>query len=328
MDSRGVRVMHMEDSIRRFGYACPGMRSPAAKLLAWYRASGRDLPWRKTRDPYRILVSEVMLQQTQVHRVLGYYDRWLTQFPTWAELAKANNADVITMWAGLGYNRRGLMLRDIARQIVGWPHPTTNYQLPTTRESWMKLKGIGPYTSAAISAFAQRKRVMPVDTNVRRVLGRLLLGKPFAQFTDDGRLEKRADTLLPMRGNYWDVPQAIFDLATSICTKEPDCARCPLRKDCPAAKKFLAGSVRIPKQSVKKAVESKHRDKPHPDRIYRGRILKLVREEPNIAADAVGARVDPDFDERTDRGWMDAMVQRLVKDGLLSQKKGRLSLPE
>ncbi len=303
------------------------MASVSARLLAWYRKSGRDLPWRADKTPYRVLVSEIMLQQTQVHRVLGYFERWLAQFPDWAALAKANNAEVIKMWAGLGYNRRGLMLRDIARQIVGWPNPTANYQLPTTREEWMALKGIGPYTSAAVSAFAQGKRVMPVDTNVRRVLGRLLLGKPFAQLEDDEKLEKKSDRLLPKRGAYGDVPQAIFDLATSICTKTPDCARCPLRNDCPAAQKFLAGTVRIPKRSVKKAVESRHRDKPHPDRIYRGRILKLVREEPGISASAVGARVDPEYDERKDRLWMRAMIGRLANDGLIAHVRNRLTLP-
>lgn len=317
MDVRGV---HMGDRIHCFGYACPRMASVPARLLNWYRKSGRDLPWRKTQDPYRILVSEIMLQQTQVHRVLGYYDRWLTQFPDWATLAKASNADVIKLWAGLGYNRRGLMLRDIARQVAEKGEPTT-------REGWMALKGIGPYTSAAVSAFAQHTRVMPVDTNIRRVLGRLLLGKPFAQLTDDEKLEKKSDHLLPKRGKYWDVPQAIFDLATSICTKEPDCARCPLRNDCPAAKKFISGNVRIPKQSVKKAVESKHRDKPHPDRIYRGRILKLVREEPGILAAAVGARVDPEYDERHDKLWMHAMIRRLTDDGLVEQTRNRLTLP-
>ncbi len=296
------------------------MASVPARLLSWYRKSGRDLPWRAEKTPYRVLVSEIMLQQTQVHRVLGYFERWLAVFPTWEALAEASNADVIKMWAGLGYNRRGLMLRDIARQVVEKGEPDT-------REGWMALKGVGPYTSAAVSAFAQRKRVMPVDTNVRRVLGRFLLGKPFAQPSDDERLEKKSAHLLPARGAYWDVPQAIFDLATSICTKEPDCARCPLRNDCPAAKKFLAGTVRIPKRSVKKAVESKHRDKPHPDRIYRGRILKLVREEPGILASAVGARVDPAYDDRHDRAWMRAMVGRLEQDGLVENHKNRLTLP-
>lgn len=302
------------------------MSSPATKLLVWFRASGRDLPWRKTRNPYHVLVSEIMLQQTQVHRVLGYYDRWLTRFPDWTALAAASNADVISQWAGLGYNRRGLMLRDIAREIMGQIGKKNQYsnnrrnrtEEPKTREEWEKLKGIGPYTSAAICAFALKQRVMPIDTNIRRVLGRYLLGKPFAQPTDDARIEKHVDGILPHRGAFYDVPQALFDLATSICTKSPDCARCPLRTTCPAAAKFLSGRVRIPKAAIKKAVETKHRDKPYPDRIYRGRILKLVREEPGIAVIALGTRVDADFDAKKDTAWLAAMIGRLEKDGLIT----------
>ncbi len=296
------------------------MRSPAARLLAWFRRSGRDLPWRRTRDPYRILVSELMLQQTQVHRVLGYYDAWLKRFPDWRALAAASNAEVITAWAGLGYNRRGLMLRDIARQVVERGEPKT-------REEWLALKGVGPYTSAAVSAFALHQRVIPVDTNIRRVLGRYLLNKPFAQPAEDERIERRGLALLPNRGAYWDVPQALFDLAVSICTKEPDCARCPLRADCPAAARFLAGRVRIPKRGVKKAVERRHRGKLHPDRIYRGRILKLAREEPGIAVAALGPRIDPDFDKRHDAAWVEAMVARLEKDGLVKTSRGTVALP-
>ncbi len=323
----------------------PHMASPSVKLLAWYRKSGRVLPWRNTRDPYRILVSEIMLQQTQVHRVLGYYEAWMKQFPDWKTLAAASNADIIRAWAGLGYNRRGLTLRDIARQF---PLQANNYpseprltgksskrgqfgrpgKLPSTRSAWLALKGIGPYTSAAIALFALHERVMPIDTNIRRVLGRFLLGKPFPQPSDDKRIEKRIDAILPKRGAFYDVPQALFDLATSICTKSPDCARCPLRVDCLAAKKFLAGKVRIPKQSVKKAIESRHRDKPHPDRIYRGRILKLVREEPGITLSAIGRRVDAAFDGKRDTEWIEAMIGRLEKDGLVRQKACHLFLPE
>lgn len=268
-----------------------------------------------------------MLQQTQVHRVLSFYDRWLKQFPDWATLSKASNAEIIHAWAGLGYNRRGLMLRDIAREIEGnHVDARGNHRgiAPTTRTAWQSLKGIGPYTSAALAAFSLHERVMPIDTNIRRVLGRLLLAKPFAQPTDDERMQKKIDEILPTHGRFYDVPQALFDLASTICTKSPDCARCPLRNDCPAAKKFLSGHVRIPKQSVKKAVETKHRDKPHPDRIYRGRILKLVREEPGIRVDKVGQLVDPDFDEHRDKKWMMAMIGRLEKDGMVDQRNGKL----
>ncbi|MBI4598959.1 A/G-specific adenine glycosylase [Candidatus Uhrbacteria bacterium] len=295
--------------------------SPAGKLLEWYRRHGRDLPWRSTRDPYRILVSEIMLQQTQVDRVKEYYRAWLKQFPTWKKLAGASNADVIHAWAGLGYNRRALMLRDVARSVV-------EHGVPKTEQTWLAIKGIGPYTAAAVSAFAQQKRTLPIDTNIRRILGRLLLGKPFTELKDDETIRSKADDFLPRRGAYYDVPQAIFDLATSICTKNPDCASCPLRQDCKAAKLFLSGRVKIPKRSVPVARERKHRNKPFPDRIYRGRILKFVRERGQVSSLRLGQMIDPDFDKHLDQEWLEAMINRLVVDGLLARTPKKVILPK
>jgi A/G-specific adenine glycosylase len=292
----------------------------AAKLLAWYKQHGRDLPWRKTRDPYHILVSEVMLQQTQVDRVKSFYTAWLKQFPNWKYLAKATNEDVVRAWAGLGYNRRALMLRNAAQHII-------KHGLPKSIENWQDIKGIGPYTAAAISAFAQKKRVMPIDTNIRRVLGRLLLGEPFPQLTDDERIQKHMHDFLPARGNFYDVPQAIFDLATDVCQKNPKCLECPLRKDCPAAKKFLSRNVMIPKQMVKKAIESRHLEKPYPDRIYRGRILKVVRESTRgINPQRLGNAIDKTFDQIVDSEWVEAMMNRLIKDQLIEKRGNKLFL--
>jgi len=310
------------------------------RLLRWYDKNGRDLPWRKTQDPYRILVSEIMLQQTQVSRGLIFYDRWLKQFPDWRTLAKATNADVIKAWAGLGYNRRALMLRDIARQIVGTnrakvceeivrPHEIVLHQIagvPSTEAGWRELKGIGPYTAAAISAFALRQRTLPIDTNIRRVLGRLLFGTTYPQPMTDDKIRKNVDLVLPKRGRFYDVPQAIFDLATTHCAKVPTCASCPMRTVCPTATKFLSGRVRVPKQMVKKAVESKHRDKRFPDRIYRGRILKFVRENGTVEIDEIGPAVDTGYDATDDRDWIVAMVGRMETDGMIRRTQERISL--
>ena len=300
--------------------------TPAARLLAWFDRNGRDLPWRDTRDPYRILVSEMMLQQTQVSRVLVFYRRWLERFPDWQTLAKADNATVIRAWSGLGDNRRALMLRDIARQIVGNP-PAPKYQLPGTEAEWLELKGVGPYTSAALAAFSLHERTMPVDTNVRRVLGRLLLGIPFPSPKQDDRIKKAADEFLPERGRYYDVPQALFDLATVVCKKTPNCAVCPMRSLCPAAPKFLSGKVRVPKRSVAKTNESRHRNKLHPDRIYRGRILKLAGRPGGFPLARLGEAIDPGYDGALDRAWIAAMVSRLVADKLARLSRGRVSLP-
>lgn len=289
--------------------------TPATKLLNWFERYGRDLPWRRTRDPYAILVSEVMLQQTQVDRVLSYYDAWLKRFPDWQVLAKASNADVLHAWAGLGYNRRALALRDIAIQVheLGEPH---------SEEDWLSFKGIGPYTAAALTAFAGKKRTLPIDTNIRRVLARFLLGIPFPELKDDAEIKSAAEDFLPRRGRYYDIPQALFDLATMICSKTPDCSSCPLQKECKASALFLSGTVSIPKAMIKKAKESKHRDKPHPDRIFRGRILKSVRNNPKgIDIENLGHRVDPKFNETEDMNWLIAMVKRLEKDGMVTMNK-------
>jgi A/G-specific adenine glycosylase len=172
-----------------------------AALLAWYAAYGRDLPWRHTRDPYAILVSEVMLQQTQVERVVPRYVDWLERWPTAEALAAAPPADVIRAWQGLGYNRRGLNLLRAAQHIAahGWPDDLT--QLP----------GVGPYTAAAVANFALGRGVLPVDTNVRRVQ------------------ERTGHEFSPRAG------QALMDLGATVClARIPRCGVCPLAGRCPS----------------------------------------------------------------------------------------------
>lgn len=293
---------------------------PAHLLLRWFRTHGRQLAWRGTRDPYRILVSEMMLQQTQVSRVNEFFPRWLKQFPQWKILARASNGEVIRAWAGLGYNRRALMLRDIARHI-------TAQGVPGTRDEWRALKGIGTYTSAALTAFSLREKIFPIDTNIRRVAGRYLIGKPFADAKDDKKIERASSPLLDTP-QWFDIPQALFDLATMICTKSPECMTCPLRATCKAAPKFLNGRVKIPKRSTKKAQETRHRDKSFPDRIYRGRILTQLREQKWVSVKNLGHKIDSTFNETLDGAWLLRMIDRLERDGLVVRKRGYLELPE
>jgi A/G-specific adenine glycosylase len=170
-------------------------------LLAWYAESGRDLPWRSTRDPYAILVSEVMLQQTQVQRVVPRYLAWLQRWPTANVLADASPGDVIRAWQGLGYNRRALNLHRAARHVAshGWPEDLT------------ELPGVGRYTADAVSAFALGRPVLPVDTNVRRVQ------------------ERTGESFEPGCG------QALMDLGATVClSRVPRCADCPLAEACPS----------------------------------------------------------------------------------------------
>lgn len=292
------------------------MRS-SSLLLNWYNKHGRDLPWRKTRDVYRILISEVMLQQTQVSRVILYYYRWLETFPTWTTLAQATNAEVISMWSGLGYNRRGLMLRDIAREV-------TEHGEPANEEGWRALKGIGPYTAAALACFSLHTRTLPIDTNIRRVGARLWLGLPFPAATDDNAIRGAAEAFLPTRGRFYDIPQALFDLASLVCTKTPKCNVCPMKNICPAAKLFLSGKVMIPKQSIKKAQETRHRNKPYPDRIYRGRILKLVREQNGVPLKKLGLLIDSTFNKEQDQAWLLRILDRMERDQFIKQRRTRV----
>lgn len=294
--------------------------TPSSRLLNWYRIHGRNLPWRGTKNPYRILVSEVMLQQTQVDRVKTYFRVWMKTYPNWKALAEASNEQVIRSWAGLGYNRRALMLRDAARYVV-------EHGVPKSVDEWRCIKGIGPYTAAAVASFTRSERVLPIDTNIRRVLARLFLNIPFPELSDDAEIAEQKDLILPKRGAWWDVPQALFDLATMVCQKTPKCKACPFRSVCPSARGFEDGTTLIPKQMIRKAVESRHRDKPHPDRIYRGRILKQVREaDDGMRPEALGFAVDPAYDPIADSAWIDAMIERLVRDQLIERVGATLRL--
>ena len=177
------------------------MAEPERLLLDWYARAGRDLPWRRTRDPYAILVSEVMLQQTQVERVVPRYRRWLERWPTVEALAAAPRAEVIREWQGLGYNRRAVNLHRAAERIAqaGWPGDLT------------ELPGVGRYTADAVAHFAHEADLLPVDTNVRRVIERT-------------------------RGQFGPAAaHALMDLGATVClARVPRCAICPLAEDCPS----------------------------------------------------------------------------------------------
>jgi A/G-specific adenine glycosylase len=293
----------------------------SSSLLRWYQKNGRTLPWRSTRDPYCILVSEIMLQQTQVARVLFFYDRWLKQFPDWKKLAEASNVSVIQAWAGLGYNRRALMLRDIAKQVV-------ERGVPISEQEWRSLKGIGPYTAAALTSFSLQKRALPIDTNIRRVIGRACLGIPYPDLKDDETILSALDRFTPVRGKYYDIPQALFDVATMICRKKtPQCLICPLASICKAKDGFLKNSHTAPAKGTKKPKERIHFGKKFPDRIFRGRILSLVRTEPKKwTRDTIGPQTDETFNQKNDHVWIQAMIDRLIEDGLMRETRGKLHL--
>jgi A/G-specific adenine glycosylase len=247
-------------------------------LLAWYAAEHRALPWRETRDPYALLVSEVMLQQTQAARVVPYYEAFLARFQTAAALADAPPRDVLAAWSGLGYNRRALALQAAARVVAleGWPEDLT------------VLPGVGPYTAAAVGSFAWDRQVAAVDTNVRRVVERW-----------DGRrrtpreLAERVAEWLPA-GRAAAFNQAMMELGATVCTpRAPRCGGCPVAAGC-------GGPVEAPPRRLERQrfVDT--------DRWARGRIVAAL-----VAEDPLPAGLDGERRERAVAGLLrDGLVER------------------
>lgn len=200
-------------------------------LLSWYRKNGRDLPWRKTDDPYHILVSEIMLQQTQVDRVLPKYDEWLDKFPSLAALAAAPLAEVSAAWYPLGYNIRPKRLHWIAREAV----EKFGGELPSDEDTLRSFKGIGDYTVGAIRSFAFRERAAILDTNVARVLLRVFIGRGDTKaHAMKRRLWQLSHALVPRR-DVFDFNQALMDFGAMVCVaRKPKCLLCPMRRLCRA----------------------------------------------------------------------------------------------
>jgi A/G-specific adenine glycosylase len=201
------------------------------RLRRWFSRHGRDLPWRRTRDPYRVLVSELMLQQTQVARVVDFYERFTTRFPTLRDVAAAPPARVMESWTGLGYYARARHLHMLARHVTS----TLDARLPDDPAALRELPGIGPYTAGAVASFAHERRAALVDTNVGRVLRRV-----FAPSIDPAtsagqrRLWALAEAVLPRTGRAaWTHNQALIELGALVCTaRVTHCHRCPVRRFC------------------------------------------------------------------------------------------------
>jgi A/G-specific adenine glycosylase len=209
--------------------APPDRRRFRTRLLTWYRRHGRDLPWRKTDDPYHILVSEIMLQQTQVDRVLPKYAEWLEKYPTFQALATAPEQDVSKTWYPLGYNIRPKRLQSIAREAV----ERYGGRLPADEETLLSFKGIGAYTAGAIRSFAFRERAAILDTNVARVLFRVFVGNgDLKSHAMKQHLWKVSETLVPQR-DVFDFNQALMDFGAMMCpARNPKCLVCPMSKSC------------------------------------------------------------------------------------------------
>jgi A/G-specific adenine glycosylase len=200
------------------------------RLIAWFRRHGRDLPWRNTRDPYRVLVSEVMLQQTQVARVESYYGRFLSEFPNVETLARATPARVREQWDGLGYYRRAANLHRLAREVV----TSHEGKIPGDVAALRRLPGVGRYTAGAVASFAFEHAEPAVDTNVARVLRRAFHPRAARNAKGERQLWETAAAMLPRAGkNAWAFNQAIMELGAMVCTaRVARCGECPVAEVC------------------------------------------------------------------------------------------------
>ena len=210
-------------------------------LLRWFRRHGRDLPWRRTRNPYHILVSEFMLQQTQVTRVKRFYEAFLNRYPTLESLAAAPATSVRESWDGLGYYRRAVNLQRLAQEVV----EQRSGVIPSDPEELRHLPGVGRYTAGAVASFAFEQTVAAVDTNVARVLRRAFHPRASRKALER-RLWASAELLLPRRGSTaWAFNQAIMELGALVCTaRAPRCNKCPVRRVCKTGIRAAVGRVR------------------------------------------------------------------------------------
>jgi A/G-specific adenine glycosylase len=280
------------------------LRRIRAALLAWYDAEHRDLPWRATRDPYAVLVSEVMLQQTQAARVTGRFERFLRRFPTAAALAAAPPATVLAEWSGLGYNRRALALQRTAAHVAreGWPVRVAELE---------RLPGIGPYTARAIASLAHGAPVGVVDTNVRRWLVRR-----FAVTDMPRALQSLADALATAGGDgrtdAWT--HATMEFGARVCrARVPRCEACPIARGCPS--RGRAASVPVPRQPPLRGS----------DRAIRGAIVRVLSgTDGHELAEAELRRILRGMAEQPAR-W-ERVLTGLERDGLAHREGGVVRL--
>ncbi len=294
------------------------MQSLQESLLTWYSSTKRDLPWRHTTDPYSILVSEMMLQQTQVDRVLPKYLAFLKQFPTVSDLANASPSDVLKSWAGLGFNKRALRLQDISKKI------SLLKQFPTSEKELLLLKGIGPYTASAICSFAYNQNVTVLDTNIKRIFHRLYFSKLNKNIEElDKELELLATKNLPL-GQSRDWHNALMDLGATVCSAQnPYCSNCPLKSNC-SFTVILNNLTKEEKEKLFKQTRLKNKQGTfkNSNRYYRGRVLDYLRKNEEASL----KELEKEFKTSYNKDISFILVE-LEKDKLISIKQDRISLP-
>lgn len=287
------------------------VRMMRQRLLAWYKRVGRSLPWRQTRDPYAILVSEVMLQQTQVDRVRPKYLAWIDRWPTVQKLAHAPAGDILRLWSGLGYNRRALFLKRSARVVT----ETYGGQFPDDPALLQLLPGLGPYTARAVAVFAFRKPIAMIDTNIRRVLSRVFF---WPNIQTEKKLQALADEIVPpAASDTWH--HALMDLGATICISgRPRCEICPIKQYCRAYPTILTQ----PKvQAIKPSLP--FRDS---NRFWRGRIVAAVASARFISTHNLFNKLQSDGTLPLPR--MQEILLGLVSDGLIEAYRSGWRIPE
>lgn len=283
------------------------------ELLAWGEAVRRDLPWRRTRDPWAVLVSELMLQQTQVARVVPRWQAFLDQLPTPAACAAAPVGDVVRAWAGLGYNRRAVNLHRAATAVV----ESHDGRLPADLDGLLALPGVGPYTARAVLVFAHERDLGLVDTNAGRFVARALAGRALPL----REAQALADAAVPA-GDGWAWGQAVFDLGAAVCTRRrPRCDACPIVAHCTWAR---AGWPEPDPVTGSGGISGTQAPFAGSDRQGRGRLVEALRggrlpDSPASLAAACGWSDDPERAVRVAAG--------LVADGLAVVEGGELRLP-
>jgi len=320
-------------------------------IWEWYARHKRELPWRDltikddTQRAYQIMVSEIMLQQTQVERVKIVYKNFLQQFPTIGDLANASNKDVILAWRGMGYNSRALRLRDAAREVESGKRKVEKGSFPREMDELISLPGIGHYTAAAIRNFAFDIPTPCIDTNIRRILHRVFVGPENADGEwgmGDRELLKIAEKVLDiaLQGNFstfhfplstsnWHA--ALMDYGSLVCTK-----RSPKWDICPLTKAgIMKAAHKVPKRKVQSA-KSKRREpgrqmgaKYIPNRIFRGKVVDELRDATSGLTHAeIGRRVCLDWDATEHTEWLEGIIASLKKDHLIESSGSKLVLAD
>jgi len=279
-------------------------------LLEWYEDDHREYPWRETDDPYAILVSEVMSQQTQLDRVVDAWDDFLDRWPTVEDLAGADRADVVAFWSShsLGYNNRAKYLHEAATQVV----EDYDGYFPESPDELSGLMGVGPYTANAVASFAFNNGDAVVDTNVKRVLYRV-----FSIPDQDAAFEDAARSLMPDgESRVWN--NAIMELGGVACEKTPACDEegCPWREWCDA---YASGDFTAPDVPEQSTFEGSRRQ-------LRGRVIGALKEHDHLAIDDLGPKVRVDYapegDGEANREWLRDLLEDLADDGLVEIEEG------